>query len=203
VRRSGTRRASCSAALGVGLALLLCTAAQGAVRWQVDSATSQLTFVATQAGGEFVGRFPVFTPDIVFDPADLAHSKFSVDIATSAAITGEAERDKLLRGADFFATGQWPNAHFETRSFRAVAGGTYEATGILTLRNVSRELRLPVSFKPARDGRTAVLTGTATLLRLDFGVGQGEWADTRWVGNEVVIRFALTLVRLPHQYFHS
>lgn len=198
MRRARTARAKCRATLGVVLSLLLCAAAQGAVRWEVNTAASQLTFVANQAGGEFVGRFPVFTPDIVFDPADLAHSKFTVDIATAAAVTGEAERDKVLRGADFFATTQWPSAHFETRSFRAVAGGTYEATGTLTLRNVSREVKLPISFKPAGDGRTAVLTGTATLLRLDFGVGQGEWADTRWVGNEVRIRFTLQLVRIAH-----
>jgi polyisoprenoid-binding protein YceI len=49
------------------------------------------------------------------------------------------------------------------------------------------------TFKPSADGRSALMSGRATVHRLDFGVGQGEWQDTKWLGDEVRIRFELTL----------
>jgi len=177
-------------------ALALASApAWGAATWTNDPAASQLTFVATQAGGEFEGRFTRFTPVIAFDPDDLAHSRFVVDTDLGSAQTGEAERDRVLKGEDFFSTGQWPRAHFETTTFKATGPGRFDASGRLTLRNVTREVRLSFTFKPAADGRTASLAGTTTVQRLDFGVGRGQWTDTQWVGNEVRIRFDLRLAR--------
>jgi polyisoprenoid-binding protein YceI len=174
--------------------LVLGTApAWSATAWTTDAATSKLTFVATQAGGEFEGRFKRFAPVIVFDPADLAHSRFAVDIDTTSAETGETDRDNILKGKDFFAVSQWPGARFETRGLRSISPGGFEATGRLTLRNVTRDVRLPFTFKPGADGRTAVLAGGTTVQRLDYGVGQGEWTDTQWVGNDVRIRFELHL----------
>jgi hypothetical protein len=39
-----------------------------------------------------------------------------------------------------------------------------------------------------------VLEGRATLRRLEFGIGaEGDWRDTRWVGDEVEVRFELRL----------
>lgn len=173
------------------------TAAPAATVWVTDAASSKLTFVATQAGGEFEGRFARFTPAIVFDPADLAHSRFNVDIATAAAETGEHDRDNILKGKDFFAVERWPQARFETRVFRVTGPASYEATGKLTLRDVTREVRLPFTFKRGADGKSAVLAGTTTVRRLDFGVGQGEWIDTQWVGNDVRIHFDLNLKQAP------
>ena len=54
---------------------------------------------------------------------------------------------------------------------------------------------MPVSFtfKPTADGRSATLSGRASVRRLDFGIGQGEWQDTKWLDDEVRIRFELAL----------
>jgi hypothetical protein len=32
------------------------------------------------------------------------------------------------------------------------------------------------------------------VKRLDFGVGQGDWKSTEWVGNDVTVTFNLRLV---------
>jgi polyisoprenoid-binding protein YceI len=194
----GGGHGSCRARLVALLTLALAaTPGWGATTWTTDSAVSRLTFVATQAGGEFEGRFKRFTAVIVFDPADLAHCRFAVDIDTTAAETGEQERDNTLKGKDFFATQQWPTARFEATTFRATGPGAFDATGRLTLRNVTREIHLPFTFQAAADGKSAALVGVTTMRRLDFGVGQGEWSDTQWVGNDVRVRFALTLRRTP------
>jgi len=167
-----------------------------ATTWTTDSVASRLTFVANLAGGEFEGRFKRFTPSIVFDPADLAHSRFAVDIDLATADTGEQDRDETLKGKDFFAVAQWPEARFETTAFWATGAGAFDATGKLTLRNVTREIHLPFTFMPAADGRSATLSGGTTVHRLDYGVGQGEWSATQWIGDDVRIRFELDLKRV-------
>jgi cytochrome b561 len=172
---------------------LLAGTVHAATAWRTDATGSELVFRAMQAGAEFEGRFKRFSPQIHFDPSDLAGSRFVVEIDTRSADTQDGERDATLTGADFFATDRWPSAHFETTAFAAKGAGKFEARGHLTIRDVTRDVVLPFTFTPAADGKHATLAGGTTIRRLDFGVGQGEWTDTTWVGNEVKIRFELKL----------
>ena len=105
------------------------------------------------AGGDFDGVFRRFAADIEFDPADLQGSRFRVEIDTTSADTGDADRDLALKGADFFAVERWPSARFSADRFVALGNGRFEALGRLTIRDRSREVRLPFSFKPVADGR--------------------------------------------------
>ena len=163
--------------------------------WTADAAHSQLTFTAVQAGARFDGRFATFDPQIDFDAANLASSRFVVTVTTASADTRDKERDETLRGKDFFDVSRFPQARFATTGFTAAAKGRFEAQGKLTIRDVTRPVRLPFTFVVAADGRSARLVGSTTVERLDFGVGQGEWNDTTWVGNAVEIRFDLALIR--------
>jgi polyisoprenoid-binding protein YceI len=190
VSRRSLSRSGALAAL-----LLAATATHAATAWTTDPAQSRLDFTATLAGGDFDGAFRRFAADIEFDPADLEGSRFRVEIDTASAETGDADRDLALKGADFFAVDRWPGAQFSADRFVALGNGRFEALGQLTIRDRSREVRLPFSFKPAADGTRAGLAGGTTIRRLDYGVGQGEWQDTQWLGDEVRIRFTLQLQR--------
>ena len=74
-----------------------------------------------------------------------------------------------------------------------MGGDAQEASGELTLRAQSNPLVVPFSF--VTDGKNARLTGEVVVPRLRFGVGQGEWADTIWIGPNVEVRFTLSLLR--------
>jgi polyisoprenoid-binding protein YceI len=176
---------------------LACVAATAATAWRTDPTASHLGFKATQAGAEFEGRFKHFDPQIRFDPADLPGSHFLVEIDTKSVDTQDGERDATLVSGDLFATDRWPTARFETTGFTAKGKGRFEARGRLTIRDVTREVLLPFSFSAAPGGKQATLSGGTSIRRLDFGVGQGEWVDTTWVGNEVKIQFELKLVPAP------
>jgi polyisoprenoid-binding protein YceI len=197
VKGVGRRRTPgyATAALAASISVLAALAApvRAATGWVTDPAHSRLEFVATQSGGEFQGRFDRFDADIVFDPRDLAGSRFHVTIQTASADTQDETRDKALVGDDFFAAGRWPTATFDASRFAVAAGGQYEARGRLTIRGISRDVKVLFTFKPASGANGAVLSGGATIRRLDFGVGQGEWQDTKWVGNDVRIVFELVL----------
>ena len=164
-----------------------------ATPWTVDAAASRLTFTAVQAGGQFTGRFTHFDAEIAFDGASLSGSRFAVHVATASADTHDEQRDTILRGPDFFWSEAHPQAVFVTDEF-AAADGDWTAAGSLTLRGVTRSVPLRFRFLQLPDGG-ARLEGSTTIRRLDFGVGQGEWSDTKWVGDEVDIAFTLILKR--------
>jgi polyisoprenoid-binding protein YceI len=168
-------------------------AATPAPAWATVAASSRIEFTGTLSGGDFTGQFPRFAAAIAFDPANLAGSRFRVEIETGSADTADADRDVALAGNDFFAASRWPKATYEASQFAATGPGQYQARGKLTIRGIARDVPVTFTFKPAADGRSAILSGRASVRRLDFGVGQGEWQDTKWLGDEVRIRFELTL----------
>jgi len=172
---------------------LASVAAQAAPSWTLDAADSRLGFAATQAGARFEGRFARFEADIRFDEQDLASSRFEVRVETASADTAESRRDGILTGPDFFWSERHPIATFEALDF-SVSGRAYLARGTLTLRGISRPVELRFGFERLPQGG-ARLTGGTTLRRLQFGVGQGEWASTEWVGDEVEVSFDLRLSR--------
>jgi polyisoprenoid-binding protein YceI len=168
----------------------------GATSYTMDAAGSTLGFTANQSGGDVDGGFEKFTARIVFAETDLSGSSFDVEIDTASVNTHEDDRDTALRGEDLFDVGRYPRARFITTGFTRKSPGAYEATGQLTIRDVTRDIRLPFTFTTTQEGGATVawLKGGVTLNRLDYGIGQGDWKDTTWVANEVRVKFALRLL---------
>lgn len=170
------------------LLLALCTAA-GASEWRFDQ--GRLEFEAVAQGESFRGEFARFTPTIHFDPDALDQARFEVRIELGSADTRNEERDETLVGDDFFAVETEPLAHYRASSFRAEGDG-FVAEGELELRGVVRPVPLRFTWEAGAGG--AVLEGEATLDRLEFEVGTGDWADTDMIGREVQVRTRLELV---------
>jgi len=152
---------------------------------------STLGFSASFQGESFDGKFARFTPQIRFDPAKLATSRFDVRIQLASANTRNDERDQMLRSSEFFDIATQPEARFIATRFRALGGNRYAADGTLTLHGVSKPVALNFTWTA---GAKTVLSGEATLKRLDFGVGTGDWADTELLPNEVRVKTRLALV---------
>ena len=168
--------------------------ATAATAWTVDPGHSQLTFHPRLAGGEFAGRFERFEATIRFDPADLAHSSLLVSVDLLGARTGDIDRDTALQGSDFFQTARWPKGTFSSTGIRPLGNGRFEATGKLTLRDVTREVLVQFRFDPAApSGGAARMTGSSSVRRLEFGVGQGDWRGTEWLDDAVRVDFDLAL----------
>lgn len=164
-------------------------AAQAVTHFSADPSASHLDFVGVQAGAEFNGTFHKFSAIVDFSPDALATAHFDVLIEMNSTDTKDTDRDKTLRGPDIFDTAHFPTAHYVTRSVVKTGTG-YTALGSLTLHGVTKDV--PINFQFATTP-AAKLDGTATLKRLDFGVGQGDWKSTEWVGDSVKVSFSLLL----------
>ena len=168
---------------------LLASGSAAAAPWRVLPG-STLGFSASYQGEAFDGNFARFTPVIEFDPKQLANARFDVAIDLASAGTKNDERDEALRGEDFFNTRKAPQARYLATKFRALGGNRYAADGTLTLNGISKPVVLEFTFSP---GAQAVLAGSATVLRLDFKVGTGDWSDTGDLPNAVKVRTRLLL----------
>ena len=174
----------------VSAAALLLAVAPASAADYVQAPGSTLAF-ATQYDGEvFSGHFGQFTTTLSFDPADPAAARLDVVIPLASATTANADRDSTLKGPDFFAVSKFPQARYTASGFRDLGDGRYAADGELSLRGVVHPVTLTFTFT---DGATAVLDGKATVQRLDFNVGGGDWADLSLLPNPVAIS---TKVRL-------
>ncbi len=171
-------------------AMVTTRAAGPATSYTAEPAGSRLEFVGVQAGAEFKGTFHKFTATVDFAPDALANAHFDVQVDLNSLDTLDKDRDGTMRGSDMFDIAHFPTAHYVTRSFTKTATG-YSAVGALTLHGVTKDV--PINFQFASTGAGAKLDGTATVKRLDFGVGQGDWKSAEWVADAVKIAFSLTL----------
>ena len=67
------------------------------------------------------------------------------------------------------------------------------ARGTLDIKGKRRNAEVP--FRLRESGGKPLVSGSFTLDRLDYGIGTGEWSDTRWLGAEVKIDFSAALSR--------
>ncbi len=169
--------------------MVFATPAKAADQWTVDASQSTIAFTGTQLGAGFDGVFEDFTATIAFSPDDLAGSSVEVLIDIASVDTRNADRDSQIVSPDWFDAAQWPTAKFETKSFSEIEPGRYQAVADLTIRDVTREVTLP--FDLMITGDQAEAKGSVTIARTDFGVGQGQWADTSQVGDDVTINITI------------
>ena len=180
-------------ATAVALVSLLLAAgtghAQAVPKWSVATDESEIGFGALQGGAAIDGSFARFEADLRFDPTQLDMSRFRVEIDVASLDSGNSDRDNTLRSNAFFDVAVWPLAKFESSDVRAVGEGRFEAHGDLTI----RDRRLPVVLPFALElggtpgERRARANGELTINRMDYGVGQGQWADTSVIADPVRI----------------
>lgn len=182
----------------LGLGLLPAVASAQAPRWAVEDGA--IRFTAFQQGAPVEGHFGRFTADIAFDPDALSGTRIEVVIETASIATGHKDRDTTLRSPDLFDVERWPTARFVTTEVRHLGGDAFEAKGLLTIRDVQKGVVLPFTLtieeRPGDASRElAHARGGLAISRLDYGVGQGEWASTGTVAERVEIEIEIVAVR--------
>ncbi len=161
--------------------------------WVVDKGASKVGFSGAMSGQGFSGRFTRFDAQIAFDPANLPASQVTAVIDTGSAVSGDASRDEALPTPDWFSVKAFPRALFKSKRIAAAGPGRYVADGDLTIRNVTRPVSLP--FALTITGEVAKMTGSLSLDRSAFGVGQGQFKGGDTVALKVGVDVAITAKR--------
>ena len=155
---------------------------------------SRIVFVSKQMGVPVEGTFGKFTAQVAFDPRKPEGGAIALSIDMGSATLGIPQSDAELPKPAWFHAAKFPQAQFTSSAIKALGGGQFEIAGRLTLKGQAQDVVVPVGI--TQDAGLSIATGSLTIQRLAFKVGDGEWTDTSMVANDVQVRFKFTLAGL-------
>ncbi|MDT8368573.1 MAG: YceI family protein [Longimicrobiales bacterium] len=194
---------SIAATLTTAATLVAATPRNVPEEWNVDPAHTEVTFSVRHFFTPVTGKFETFDIDLVYDAEDVSNSSVRVVIPVSSVETNNDRRDEHLVSPDFFNAGAHPRITFESTSVRRVSENELIATGDLTIKDVTRQVELPITLLGVQEipaemqqmlggvTRVAAFEAVLEIDRNDFGVGTGQWAADAVVGKAVSIRIAV------------
>ena len=182
------------------LALTLAAALLGAVAQPalaqakpalLQTAGSEIAFTTKQMGVPVEGKFGKFNAQITLDPKQPESGTVAFSIDTGSARFGSAELDAEVPKAVWLNVPKFPQATFQSSSVKAAGAGKFTVAGKLSIKGATQDVVVPVQVVQAAGVSTA--SGSFTIKRLAFKVGDGEWADTSMVADDIQVRFKLVL----------
>ena len=157
-------------------------------------AQSEVTFVTKQMGVPVDGRFKKFDAQITLDPKKPETGSVMFSIDTGSASLGVPETDTEMPKPIWFNVAKFPQASFKSSAIKGLGNGKFEVAGKLDIKGNMRDLTVPVQI--VQSGGNSTATGSFVIKRLDFKIGEAEWADTTVVANDVTVKFKLVLTGL-------
>ena len=147
------------------------------------------------------GHFKDFDAQLFFDPDNLAQSRAVFTVKVGSIDTNNAKRDGHLKSDDFFSAKKYPEMRFESTAVTHTGGNQYMLEGTMTIKDVSRNIRLPFTFLGSKDDpfdpkkAVAGFETRLTIDRLEYGVGNGKFLKMGVVGREVDVFITIEATR--------
>jgi len=163
------------------------TPAPALTEWTLDASHSRIGFsVPHLVISEVEGDIKRWKGKVLLDEKNVQNSQVEFSAEAASIDTDNADRDKHLRGADFFDAEKYPEITFKSTKITK-AGKGYKLQGNLTLRGVTRPVTLDAVLSDAvtspwgKQVRSAKITGQ--IKRQDYGI---NWSKTMDKGGAVV-----------------
>ena len=173
------------------------TTATATRTFQIDKTHSEAAFQVRHLISKVRGRFTDFDGAIAFDEAEPQRSTVNLTIQAASIDTGVADRDAHLRSTDFFAVDQYPTITFRSTAVAPKGNDEFEVTGDLTMRGVTRQVVIPVSYLGAAvdpwGNQKIAFEGEVTLNRKDYGLTWNAALETGGflVGDDVKVTLSV------------
>ena len=168
-------------------ACLALAATAAAAQQKVDASKSRIRFVSKQMNVPVEGAFKKFDAAVAFDPAKPEATKADFEVDLGSIDLGTDDGNTEVKRKAWLNVDAFQKAKFTAMSVKALGGGKFEARGPLTIKGVSQNIVAPFTMTEAGGART--VDGEFTLKRLQYKIGEGVWADTDTVADDVVVRF--------------
>ena len=160
--------------------------------YNIDPVHSATGFSVRHLFSKFTSSFTKTTGKITVDQANMEHNTVEATIEIASVSTANADREKHLQSPDFFDAANFPTATFKSKSWKKTGTDTFDVTGDLTIKGVTKEVVLKVTalgFGPGMRPGT-LLSGweaTTVLKRTDFGVSYGP----KILGEDVTVNISI------------
>jgi len=178
-------------------ALAAASPALAAETYTFDKAHTTVGFEVRHIVTNVGGKFQEFSGTIKVDRATPEASSVEFTIRADSVFTNEPKRDAHLKSPDFFDVATYPTISFRSTSVKPDGKGSWLVTGDLTMRGVTKQVTLPVTFlgegkDPWGNEKVGFETST-TLNRQDFGISWNKALDQGGVlvGDEVKVQVSV------------
>ena len=171
-------------------------------RWQVDPATSSLTFTLRHVVVQQIqGRFQRWGGRVAIDRDQPSLSEVELWVDLASIDTDSVERDDHVRSPEFFDVGRFPRATFKSTSI-ALENERFRIEGLLDLHGIARPVEIEVTaYHETREGDVsrATFDASGSINRQVFGLHWNQDLDVGGVvvGDRVELRAHVTAIRLP------
>lgn len=159
--------------------------------WKVDASHSKLGFSVTHLMvSETEGKFKLYEGSVASkSETDFTDAKIEFSVDVNSINTDDEKRDGHLKSPDFFDAANHPKITFKASSMKpGKIKGTYDLEGDLTMRGVTKKVKLTAigASKAVKDpwGNTKyAFKVTGKLNRMDYGL---KWNAALEAGGVVV-----------------
>ena len=144
--------------------------------WVLDPLHSEVKFKVKHLMITNVsGSFNQFSVTVQTENEDFSRASVSFTADVNSISTGNDQRDGHLKGADFFDAVKHPQVIFKATKFETVDhDGSYELYGDLTIRGITKNVKLEVEFggivKDPYGNTKAGFTINGRIHRKEFGL---------------------------------
>jgi len=166
--------------------------------YKVDKAHSDVDFKVRHLVSNVTGKFTDFDGSVDMQTGKPGASSVEFTINAGSNDTGNADRDKHLRTADFFDVDKFPKITFKSTAIAPTKKkDVYNVTGDLTIRGITKRVTIPVTFlgsaKDPWGNEKAGFALTTTINRKEFGVNWNKALDNGGflVGDDVEVSINL------------
>ncbi len=172
---------------------LLITGQAQADAWRSVENQGFIRFTARLEGAEAPGTFRRFDVGLDFGGPESGDEQLRVEIDITSADMFSSDLNEGIADPAWFDFENHRNARFESNQVLSRGSGTFLARGELTLKGVTHAVEVP--FQWVESAGIAVMEGNLVLLRGDFNIGSGEWANEDSIGQNVELQFEVKLAR--------
>ena len=150
----------------------------GQTAWKIDPEHTDLQFKAKYlAISNVTGEFHEYSGTVLADDPNFVNADISVTVKAKSLDTDIKRRDEHLRSEDFFYVEKYPDIKFKSTSFEKTGADTYELTGEMTMRGVTKTETFDVVYngKVEMDGKLhAGFEVKGTVNRFEYDIDWNE-----------------------------
>lgn len=158
-----------------------------ATTWVIDPMHSDVQFkIKHLVISTVTGSFRKFEGGAVTQGDDFTNASVHFTIEVKSIDTNQAQRDEHLQNGDFFAADLYPKIFFESTSFVKKSGSTFNMTGNLTLKGVTKPVELHVEYGGSENNGHGIIKHgfevNGIVNRAEFGMTWNKLTDTGGLG---------------------
>jgi polyisoprenoid-binding protein YceI len=170
--------------------------------YTLDPTHTRIGFLARHAMVTKVrGSFNEFEGTATVDGDNPANSTVRVTIDAASIDTRNAQRDAHLRSNDFLAMDEYPQITFVSTGVVPVDESTFEVSGDLTIKGVTKPITVPFAFEGAAQdpfGNQRIgFDGSVSISRKDYGITWNAALETGGVlvSDKIVLEFEVSAIK--------